>query len=93
MIIHLGGNYVGHMKTLDLSDRIKHVLHHLSVSSPNTTIVFSDIISRVLWLSHPELKNFEKIGKRVNHSVEKFMPHMGGGGVIVSTLSIWRMVF
>lgn len=76
LIIHLSGNNVGHMKTLDLG--VRHDLHHFKMSSPNTTIVFSDINPRLLWLSHPEFKNFKKIRKRVNHSIEKFMPLIGG---------------
>lgn len=86
MILHLGGNDVGHTKTYNLIDRIKHDLNHLSMSSPNTTIVFSDIIPRLLWLSHPELKKFEKIRNRVNHSVEKCMPLIGGYRFDISIL-------
>lgn len=78
LIFHLGGNDVGTMKMLDLMFLIKRDLHRLKLYFPNTCIIFSEMVSRLHWLYSPGRKSLEKIKKRVNHSIEKFMPLLGG---------------
>ena len=74
LIIHLGGNDIGKYSTLDLIFKIKRDLQHIHLSFPSTKIIFSEMIPRFLWLSFPENRSLEKIRRRVNHSIEKFMP-------------------
>lgn len=78
LIIHLGGNDVGKSSTLDLIFLIKHDLQHIHLIFPGTRIIFSEIIPRLVWLSFSENRSLEKIRRRVNHSIAKFMPTLSG---------------
>lgn len=48
------------------------------MSSPNTRVIFSEIVPRLLWLRNPNFKNLEKLRRRINKSMEKCMPVIGG---------------
>lgn len=48
LLVHLGGNDLGNVSTLDLLAMIKRDLHRFHMSSERTTIVFSEVISRLL---------------------------------------------
>lgn len=76
-MIHLGGNDLGRIKTLDLLFMIKHDLQRFKFTFPKTTIIFFEIVPRLTWYS-PDLKPLEKIRKRTNRFVEKFMPDVYG---------------
>ena len=56
---------------------IKNDLQRIHLFFPGTRIIFSEMIPRLIWLSLSEKKSLEKIRKRVNHSIEKFMPVLG----------------
>lgn len=76
LIIHLGGNDVGKQSTLDLIFMMKQDLHRIHLSFPGTRVLFSEMVPRLVWLSSPETKPLEKIRRRVNHSIAKFMPFL-----------------
>lgn len=59
--VHVGGNDTGHLKTVDLLFSIKRDLHCLKMSFPQTTLLFSEIVPRLLWYSSTHLKPLEKI--------------------------------
>lgn len=44
LVIRLGGNDLGNIRTLDLLFRIKQDLHRFKLTSPDTVIVFSKIV-------------------------------------------------
>lgn len=58
--------------------RIKHDLQILKLSFPHTCIVFSEMVSRLHWLDSAGGKPLEKVRRRINHSLEKFLPLLGG---------------
>lgn len=78
LIVHLGGNDLGSVRTLDLLFMIKQDLYRFHLTSPGTIIVFSEIVPRFAWLSSPFSKVMEKMRKRVNRALAKFMPLLGG---------------
>lgn len=69
LVIHLGGNDLGNVKMLDLLFMIKRDLHCFSISSPGTTLVFSEVVPRLSWLSSAQRKVIKKIRKRVNRAL------------------------
>lgn len=73
IIIHLGGNDIGKQKTLNLIFQIKHYIRTIKALYPGAVIVFSEIIPRLKWLNSGVFLPFEKIRKRINRVVEKFM--------------------
>lgn len=78
IILHVGGNDVGRLKTLDLMFLMKQDLHRLRLMFPNTCVVFSEMVSRLHWLYSKDSRPLEKIKRRINHSIEKFLPSIGG---------------
>lgn len=47
------------------------------MSFPHTVIVFLEIVQRLRWLSPPSTRHGEKIRKRVNRAVAKFLQALG----------------
>ncbi|XP_069604250.1 serine/arginine repetitive matrix protein 1-like isoform X2 [Ranitomeya imitator] len=77
IIIHLGGNDIGKRATVDLIFLMKQNFLELRNMFPNTILIFSEIVPRLLWLKSESLKFCEKIRKRINRSMSKFMPSIG----------------
>ena len=78
LILHLGGNDIGQMRTLDLIFGIRDTIQILRESYPQLVIVFSEIVPRLRWLDAGVCRPFEKVRKRVNKAVEKFMVNVTG---------------
>ncbi|XP_077140620.1 uncharacterized protein LOC143805314 isoform X3 [Ranitomeya variabilis] len=78
IIIHLGGNDIGKLATVGLLFLMKQNFLELRIMFPNTILIFSEIVPRLLWLKSEDLKFCEKIRKRLNRSMSKFMPSIGG---------------
>ena len=74
LIIHLGGNDIGRSKSLDLLFQIKDDLGQLCQSFPELCLFFSEIFPRLVWSRTP----FERVRKRLNRAIAKFMPTIGG---------------
>lgn len=74
LILHLGGNDIGHVKTLDQIFQIKYDLHQFKLSFPNITLFFFEIIPRLVWLNFP----FDKVRKHINRTMAKFLSTIGG---------------
>lgn len=77
LILHAGGNDLAKVKTLQLLSNIWRDMSFLKWLLPHTVIVFSEIVPRLLWQPDCFLF-FEKIRKRLNKSIEKFMPFVNG---------------
>lgn len=60
LVIHLGGNDLGKVKTLDLLFMIKQDLQRFCITSPGTTLVFSEIVPRLSWLSSDQKEGHGK---------------------------------
>lgn len=70
LIIHVGGNDLGRMRTLDLLFTIKNDLYRFKLTSPNTTIIFLKIVPRLSWLYSPKCRVMEKMRK---WALEKYL--------------------
>lgn len=70
----LSGNDIGHCNTLGLLAEIKLDLLCFHALLPDTIFVFSEIVPRLIWLMSPELSYPEKICKRLNRMLIKFIP-------------------
>ncbi|XP_069822572.1 uncharacterized protein [Dendropsophus ebraccatus] len=77
LIIHAGGDDIGKLKTLDLLWRSRGICRCLNVFFPECILVFSEIIPRLSWM-RKGLYFYEKIRKRINFAVSKFIPSLGG---------------
>ncbi|XP_068091150.1 uncharacterized protein [Hyperolius riggenbachi] len=78
LIIHLGGNDLGKVKTLNLLARMRRDFLQIRAIFPNTVLVFSEIVPRLLWYVSPNKRFFDKIRKRVNWAMCKFLSSVGG---------------
>ncbi|XP_069803914.1 uncharacterized protein [Dendropsophus ebraccatus] len=78
IIIHLGGNDIGKEGTIDLLFLMKRDMVTIHQMFPNTKLVFSEIVPRLVWLQATHLKFCERIRKRLNRGMAKFMPSIGG---------------
>ncbi|XP_040200106.1 uncharacterized protein LOC120932066 [Rana temporaria] len=78
LLVHAGGNDLGKVRTLDLLFLIQRDLQRFSLASPGTILIFSEIIPRFSWLSSPQRRAMEKMRKRINRAMYKFMPQIGG---------------
>ncbi|KAM5140492.1 uncharacterized protein ACMZJ9_014352 [Mantella aurantiaca] len=78
LIIHVGGDDIGKMLRLELVHTLKSDLLNFKKNFPNTVVVYSEIIPRPAWLNTPLAKQYEKIRKRINRAMEKFLPEIGG---------------
>lgn len=71
LIIHLGGNVIGNLKTLNILFQIRSAIQELK--SSRTVIAFLEIIPRLVWLQEDGFSVFDKVRKRINRRIEKFM--------------------
>lgn len=70
----MGSNDLGRMRTLDLLFTMKNDLCRFELTSPTTTIIFSENVPRLSWLYSPQCRVMEKIRKRINRAMEKYLP-------------------
>ncbi|XP_077148432.1 uncharacterized protein LOC143809173 [Ranitomeya variabilis] len=77
IIVHLAGNDLGRINTLNLLAAIRSDLTYLRQIFPISGIVFSEIIPRRAWQC-TQLSFLDKIRKRVNFSMKKFLPLISG---------------
>ncbi|OCT55830.1 hypothetical protein XELAEV_18003287mg, partial [Xenopus laevis] len=78
IIVHLGGNDIGKVKTLDLINFMKRDLTQLRLTFNDVLVVFSEVIQRLVWVQFPYLKPLERVRKKINRALFKFMPLLGG---------------
>ncbi|XP_040181424.1 uncharacterized protein LOC120915190 [Rana temporaria] len=78
LVLHLGGNDIGKVKTYELVNKMKDSFQFLKMVSPHTVLVFSEIVPRLRWLESLIFKPLEKVRKRINKAMEKFLsPDLG----------------
>lgn len=53
-------------------------LYRFKLTSPNTTIIFSEIVTRLSWLYSLQCQVMEKMRKRINRVLEKYLPLLDG---------------
>lgn len=78
IIIHAGGNDIGHIKSIELMFAMKRDFQSFKLSFPHCVCVFSESVPRLLWFSSPQLKPLEKVRRCINRFLETCMPSIGG---------------
>ncbi|XP_068118230.1 uncharacterized protein [Hyperolius riggenbachi] len=63
LIVHLGGNDLGKVRTLDLMSQMRQDFQQIHDSFPHTILVFSEMVQRYLWLKGSR-RFLEKIRKK-----------------------------
>ncbi|XP_071968790.1 uncharacterized protein [Engystomops pustulosus] len=76
LILHVGGNDIGKVRTLEFLWELKKDLAILKCILPDTVLIFSEIIPRLLWRG--EWDFMDKIRKRINRRMQKYLPCIGG---------------
>lgn len=64
LVVHVGSNDLWNIRTLDLLFMVKRDLHRFKITSPDTTIVFSEIFPCLSWLSSPQRIVMERMRKK-----------------------------
>ncbi|XP_056384065.1 uncharacterized protein LOC130277420 [Hyla sarda] len=77
LILHIGGNDIGKWNTSMLYQNLKQTVFAVKEVCPAALIVFSEIIPRLVWLDKNE-RFKDRIRKRLNRSMEKFMLKING---------------
>ncbi|XP_069592534.1 uncharacterized protein [Ranitomeya imitator] len=77
IVVHLAGNDLGRINTLNLLAIMRSDLTYLRQTFPLSGVVFSEIIPRRAWHCN-QLSFLDKIRKRVNFSMKKFLPLISG---------------
>lgn len=77
LILHVGGEAIGRYRTLALLADLKQEFLAIHRILPFTVLVFSEILPRFDW-SFSSLKFLDKIRKRCNKCMEKFLPLLNG---------------
>lgn len=77
LIIHVGENLIGRMRTTHLLWELKHQLTLIHNYLPSTFLIFSELIPHVLWFSC-NLTYMNRIRKRINRAMFKFLPLLQG---------------
>lgn len=81
IVVHLGGNDIGHGKGIDLILRIKRDFLKILEAWQGVRLVWSDIIPRRAWLGSRGLRALDRVRKRVNFAVAQFV--VGHWGVAI----------
>ncbi|XP_041417142.1 peroxisome proliferator-activated receptor gamma coactivator-related protein 1-like [Xenopus laevis] len=68
--VHLGGNDIGSFRSIDLIRNIKRDLAQLRFLFPDSCIVWSEVIPRLIWLQ--DVRPLERCRKKVNFCISKF---------------------
>ena len=78
LVLHVGVNDIGRLKTSDLREELKSKISWLKRILPNTCIIWSQILPRALWRYSEEKKAMERCRYRINNAVAKFVLSSGG---------------
>lgn len=77
LIVHLGGNDIGRARTMHLIMELKRLFLGCKALFPGATLCFSEVVPRRVWSSR-EFWFKEKIRRRLNRSLSKFLPLLAG---------------
>lgn len=78
IIIHCGGNDIGMLKTISISNTIEKMFACFKLLFPFTKIVFSQILSRTHWRYSSNKTAMENARRRINSCVRNKMRLNGG---------------
>ncbi|XP_075054818.1 uncharacterized protein LOC142140804 isoform X2 [Mixophyes fleayi] len=78
LVIHLGGDDFGHLKSVELTRRIELDLAWVHASWPSLLLCWSDIVPRQVWQSFSDGRVVDRSRKKVNSVVARFIRSLGG---------------
>ena len=78
LIVQLGSNDLGILPGFELFNRIKCSFLRCKLLSPDTTIIWSDILPRLYWHNAKSAARVDSMRKVVNRKVKNFLKPEGG---------------
>lgn len=78
IVIHIGGNDLGHMKLGYLHYLLIKFLSWLADKMPQTTLIWSQILPRIKWRYSDNSDLMEKGRRRLNSSIGAHLTRLGG---------------
>ncbi|XP_041420555.1 uncharacterized protein LOC121394237 [Xenopus laevis] len=72
ILIHLAGNDIGKGRNIDLIRNIKRDLAQIRFIFPNTVIMWSEVVPRLVWLQDAGFHPLERCRKKRNFAISKF---------------------
>jgi len=73
ILIHLGSNDIGSIKTFNLIENIETDILRLKLLFPNCRIIWSELLMRRYWHNAKKGTALEKARKRVNCAIKNFV--------------------
>lgn len=78
LVIHAGANDLGKMGTWELLCEMKRDLYAIKLVFPSAILAFSEMIPWLLWLSFGNLFYLDRIRRRLNRTIHRFLISSGG---------------
>ncbi|VDI41058.1 ammonium transporter Rh [Mytilus galloprovincialis] len=78
LVIHIGGNDLGEIKTGVLRNRLKHYVNNIKELLLNTTLVWSQILPRLTWRYSANIDAMDRSRQRINSSLASYIIRHGG---------------
>ncbi|VDI08973.1 Hypothetical predicted protein [Mytilus galloprovincialis] len=78
LVIHIGGNDLGEIKTGVLRNRLKHYVNNITELLLNTTLVWSQILPRLTWRYSANIDAMDRSRQRINSSLASYIIRHGG---------------
>ncbi|CAC5421755.1 unnamed protein product [Mytilus coruscus] len=78
LVLHIGGNDLGEIKTGVLRNRLKNYLKNVSELLLNTTLVWSQILPRLTWRYSADTEAMDRSRQRINSSLASYIIRQGG---------------
>lgn len=78
LILHVGGNDIGQIPLKQLRDKMLTLVKDVSELLPNTTLVWSQILPRLVWRNEISHSSLEKSRIRLNSMIATMVLRMGG---------------
>ncbi|CAC5362511.1 unnamed protein product [Mytilus coruscus] len=78
LVLHIGGNDLGEIKTGVLRNRLNNYLKKVSELLLNTTLVWSQVLPRLTWRYSADTEAMDRSRKRINSSLASYIIRQGG---------------
>lgn len=78
LVLHAGGNDIGFVRTVELIARIRLDLARFLALFSDVVLIWSEIVPRPAWSILGDARAIERIRRRVNHAVSRYVRSLGG---------------
>ena len=90
ILIHLGSNDIGTIKTFNLIENIETDILRLKLLFPNCLIIWSELFMRRYWHNAKKGTALEKARKRVNCAIKNFVLSEGNCEIRHPNIRAWK---